>query len=112
MHRHRDKNGAAPFIGNSETASQNEQRYERREMCVCSRKEQRVYCNSEKSAEITFDDPIEEKPEKKLLNHWSNGYRKHDYHDPLFDRLRAAEEFDDVLLAGTAAEKALCKRAG
>ena len=68
-------------------------------MCVRSREEQCVHRNSEKSAEITFDYPIEEKSEKKFLNHRSNRDRKHNDDDSLFDRVRTAEEFDDVLFA-------------
>src|SRR5437016_14662889 len=64
MHRHRDKNGTAPFVGNGKTTSQNEQGSERREMSVRGGKKQRVEGNSEKTAEITLEYAVEEKDRK------------------------------------------------
>src|SRR6266700_3150534 len=69
MHRHRDKDRTAPFISNGEATSQNEQWHERREMGVRSREKQRVRGDSEKTAKIAPDYPVEKKPKKKFLNH-------------------------------------------
>src|SRR5437763_7079267 len=105
MHRHRDKNGTAPFVGNGETTSQNEQGSERREMSVRGGEKQRVEGNSEKTAEIAFEYAVEEKPKKKFFNDWRDRHRGNDNHDSLFDRERAIEKLYYAMLVRAVSEK-------
>src|SRR6266487_167003 len=112
MHRHRDKDRTAPFISNGEATSQNEQWHERREMGVRSREKQRVRGDSEKTAKIAPDYPVEKKPKKKFLNHGRDRHCEDDDHNSLLDRARSAEKLDDVLPARIASEKALRNRVG
>src|SRR2546429_7783513 len=107
MHRHGDEDRTAPFVGNGEATSQDEQRRKRREMCVRGREEQCVHRDSEKTAEIALDYPVEEKSKKKFLNHGSDRHCENDNHYSLLDRGRRTEKLDDVLLARTAFEKPL-----
>src|SRR5436305_15226244 len=111
MHRHRDKNGTAPFVGNGETTSQNEQGSERREMSVRGGEKQRVEGNSEKTAEITFEYAVEETPKKIFFNDWCDRHPENDNHDSLFERARAIEKRYDALLAGAVSASAPAKSA-
>ena len=65
-------------------------------MCAAA-KSSAFTVNSEKTAEVAFEDAVKEKPEKKFLNHRRDRYRENDDHDSLLDRARAAEKLDDVL---------------
>src|SRR6266480_2810447 len=107
MHRHGDEDRTAPFVGNGETTSQDEQRRKRREMRVRGREKQCVDRDPEKTAEITFDYPVEEKSKQKFLYHGSDRHRENDDQNSLLDRGRRTEKLDDALLARTASEKPL-----
>src|SRR6266545_5292628 len=107
MHCHRDQDRTAPFVGNRETTSQDEQGHKRGEMCVRCGKQQRAECDAQKTAEITLEYTVNKKSKKKLLNHRGDRYRENNDHHPLLDRARSAEKLDDVLLARAAPEKPL-----
>src|SRR5947208_16408726 len=107
MHGHRDKDGTAPFVRNRETASQNEQWRERRQMCVRCREQQRAQCDAEQAAEITFEYTVKKKSKEKFLNHRRDCYGENDNQHSLLDRTRSTEKLDDVLLARATSEKPL-----
>ena len=81
-------------------------------MGVRSREKQRVRGDSEKTAEIAPDYPVEKKPKKKFLNDGRDRHCENDDHNSLLDRARSTEKLDDVLPAQITSEKALRKRGG
>jgi hypothetical protein len=107
MHRHCNKNGTAPFVGNCETASEDEQWHKGREVCVRRGEQQGAEHDTNQAAKIAFDYIVEEKSKQKFLNYWSDRYCEDNDHDSLLDRARAAEKLDDILPARTASKKPL-----
>src|SRR5262245_14173257 len=99
MHSHRNKNGAAPFVGNREATTQDKQRHERGKMCVGSSEQQRAKYNPQKAADVAFEHAIDEKSENKLLNNWCDRDCENNDQNSLPDCARCTKELDDALLA-------------
>src|SRR5260370_35759947 len=112
MHRHRDKNRTTPFIGNSETGSQNEQRRKGGEMSVRGGEKQGVEVNAEKTTEITLEYAVKKTPKKKFVNHLRDRHRENNDHDSLFDRVRAIDKNENALPAATASKRGARRRVG
>src|SRR5580704_11641838 len=74
VHRHRDKDGTAPFIGNSQTTTEGKERREGREVRVGGGEKQRIERQCQKPTAILLEHAVEKKTKKKLLSDW----RQHD----------------------------------
>src|SRR5438270_1927019 len=107
MHRHRDKDQAAPFVGKSETAAENEERQGRGQMVMRGGEERGVKEQADDDSEIAAKNTINKKAKDKLLRHWRDDHCQNNDHHPLPNGLGAVEKIDNLLSARTAAEKAL-----
>src|SRR2546421_148839 len=107
MHRHRDKDRAAPFVGKSEATAEDEERQGRGQMIMRGSEERGVKEQTDDDAKITAKDAINKKAKDKFLRHWRDDHRQNDNHHSLLNRLRAVEKIDNLLPARTAAEEAL-----
>src|SRR5262249_8585131 len=107
MHRHRHKNGAAPFVGNRKAASENKQWHKRRKMCVRCGEQKRAKGDADQTAKIASRHAIDEKSEHELLDYRRDRHCENDDHDSLLDGVRATEELDNVLLARATSKKSL-----
>ena len=58
VHRHRDENRAAPFIGQGETAAENKERPEAWQVHVHRGKEERIQDQPGPAAEVTFQNAV------------------------------------------------------
>src|SRR5262245_23924465 len=99
MHSHGNKNRTTPFIGNRETASQDKQRHKRGDVCMGSGEQQRAKYHPQETANIAFQNAIDEKAKNELLDDRCNRDREDNDHDSLADGARSTEELDDALLA-------------
>ena len=68
--------------------------------------------DTDQPAKKTLDDVVEKKSEYEFLDDGRNRYSEDDNEDPLIDRSRLAEGFDDVLPARTASKEPLRKDVG
>src|SRR5205085_9771583 len=106
MHGHGNEDGAAPFVGNRETASEDKERRERRQMRVDCREKQRARQDADASPEISPGHSVDEKAEDEFLGYGREGNSEHDDEDSLLQRARFTKHLDDGLLLRRAPQDA------
>ena len=67
MHRHRDKDRTAPFVGKGEAAAENEERQGRGQMVMRGSEKRGVKEQTDDDAEIAAKNTINKKAKDKLL---------------------------------------------